>query len=164
MNIFYLSEDPTQCAIAHNDKHCVKMILEYAQLLSTAHYLLGSHDKENMYKPTHVNHPSAIWARASSGNYNWLFALFECLCGEYTYRYNKVHATSRLLPHLRILPSAIKTGEFFSPPQCMPEQYKNDDAVVAYKKYYIGEKAKMSTWKNRPIPQWFTSSLHAFSA
>ena len=40
MNIFYLDHDVTKCAEMHNDKHCVKMILEYAQLLSTAHRVL----------------------------------------------------------------------------------------------------------------------------
>ena len=37
MNIFYLNKDPKIAAMEHNDKHCVKMILEYAQMLSTAH-------------------------------------------------------------------------------------------------------------------------------
>jgi len=40
MNIFYLSHDPVQCAEWHVDKHCVKMILESAQLLSTAHRVI----------------------------------------------------------------------------------------------------------------------------
>ena len=40
MNIFYLHNDPKICAEMHNDKHCIKMILEYAQLLSTAHRVL----------------------------------------------------------------------------------------------------------------------------
>ena len=40
MNIFYLDKDPKVCAKMHVDKHCVKMIVEYAQLLSTAHRVL----------------------------------------------------------------------------------------------------------------------------
>jgi hypothetical protein len=40
MNIFYLDEDPKICAQYHCDKHVVKMIIEYAQLLSTAHRVL----------------------------------------------------------------------------------------------------------------------------
>lgn len=36
MNIFYLDENPEICARFHNDKHNVKMIVESAQLLSTA--------------------------------------------------------------------------------------------------------------------------------
>lgn len=40
MNLFYLHYDPQLAAISHCDKHVVKMIIEYAQLLSTAHRLL----------------------------------------------------------------------------------------------------------------------------
>ena len=37
MNIFYLDPNPRICAEMHLDKHVVKMIIEYAQLMSTAH-------------------------------------------------------------------------------------------------------------------------------
>ena len=40
MNIFYLHEDPQVSAKMHCDKHVVKMIIEYAQMLSTAHRML----------------------------------------------------------------------------------------------------------------------------
>ena len=44
MNIFYLDNDPVKCAEMHCDKHIVKMIIEYAQLMSTAHRMLdGKH-------------------------------------------------------------------------------------------------------------------------
>ena len=40
MNIFYIDENPVQAAEWMVDRHVVKMILESAQLLSTAHRLL----------------------------------------------------------------------------------------------------------------------------
>ena len=96
MNIFYLHNDPKTCAEMHVDKHCVKMILEYAQLLSTAHrvldgtlnvglsasgrkktsYVLMDQRESVLYSATHINHPSAIWVRQSDKNYDWLFSLF----------------------------------------------------------------------------------------
>ena len=42
MNVFYLDPDPVKCAKMHVDKHVVKMIVEYAQLLSTAHRMLDA--------------------------------------------------------------------------------------------------------------------------
>jgi hypothetical protein len=51
MNIFYLDPDPTICAQWHVDKHVVKMILEYAQLLSTAHRILDGVPVEVPYTP-----------------------------------------------------------------------------------------------------------------
>ncbi len=37
MNIFFLDRDPQVCAVYHNDKHVVKMIVESAQMLSACH-------------------------------------------------------------------------------------------------------------------------------
>ena len=55
MNIFYLSHDPEEAAQYQYNKHVVKMILESAQLLCTAHRELGNDDVP--YKSTHKNHP-----------------------------------------------------------------------------------------------------------
>lgn len=40
MNIFALDQDPKAAAQMHNDRHNVKMLLEYSQMLSTAHRVL----------------------------------------------------------------------------------------------------------------------------
>jgi len=47
MNIFYLNKDPKVCAEQHCDKHVVKMIVEYAQLLSTAHRVIDGEEYED---------------------------------------------------------------------------------------------------------------------
>ena len=57
MNIFYLHDDPIYCAQMHCDKHVVKMILEYAQLLSTAHHEIDGTPSIDCYKPTHKTIP-----------------------------------------------------------------------------------------------------------
>ena len=77
MNVFYLDHDTKICAEYHNDKHCVRMVLEYAQLLSTAHRIIDE-DTANkfVYKSTHKKHPSAIWVRQNKSNYDWLYKLF----------------------------------------------------------------------------------------
>ena len=85
MNIFMLDNDTKLAAQYHNDKHCVKMCLEYAQLLCTARHESG--DSTARYRPTHKNHPSAIWVRESLNNYVWLCQLGIDLCKEYTERY-----------------------------------------------------------------------------
>ena len=121
MNIFYLSEDPILCAKYHNDSHCVKMILEYAQLMCTAHRELdviskGSLMDVTLYKATHKNHPSAVWVRESRANYEFLHKLFSALCNEYTRRYGKIHLTERKLKKLLYWPPKnISDGEFTQP-------------------------------------------------
>lgn len=54
MNIFVLSTNPVECASFHNDKHVVKMIVEYAQLLSSVHRVYGY---DVGYKLTHKTIP-----------------------------------------------------------------------------------------------------------
>lgn len=40
----------------------------------------------------------------------------------------------------------------------MPDQYKvPDDAVKAYRDYYIGEKAGFAKWAYSSTPDWFTT-------
>jgi len=163
MNIFYLSSCPVDAASFHCDKHVVKMILEYAQLLSTAHHVLdGDEAPEGIYKKTHVNHPSAVWARQSSSNYAWLYDLFvECL-DEYERRYIREHATSRLKDTLLRLPKNIPLGGFTPPPQCMPDEYKCDDAVQAYRNYYNGDKASFAVWNYSATPTWYTGYARVY--
>jgi hypothetical protein len=176
MNIFYLDNNVKTCAEYHNDKHVVKMILEYAQLLSTAHrvldgneyidassgrrikrWRLGNESMENMlYKASHINHPSAIWVRQSNNNYNWLMCLFQDLLQEYTHRYGKIHATDRLVYWLRQPPANIPVGYFTQPTPAMPDEYKVPDSVQSYRNYYIGAKKTMAKWKNRSIPEWWS--------
>lgn len=157
MNIFYLSPDPAICAQYHVDKHAVKMILEYSQLLSTAHHVLDPDTDlaPYIYKPTHKNHPSAVWARASRQNYDWLYSLLQALSTEYTYRYNKTHATTRLFHYLQYAPINIPDQDFTEPTLAMPDIYKVEgDAIQSYHNYYNGDKQRMFAWKNRPVPHF----------
>ena len=51
MNVFFLDRNPKLAAEYHLDKHVVKMIQEYAQLLSTAHRLLDGEMKSAVLQP-----------------------------------------------------------------------------------------------------------------
>jgi hypothetical protein len=176
MNIFYLDKNPKTCAEMHVDKHCVKMILEYAQLLSTAHrvldgtisvglsasgrkktsYVINDARDGILYSATHINHPSAIWVRQSEQNYRWLFTLFCELLKEYTYRYGKLHACEKLVTTLGRPPKNIDMDkQFTEPTPAMPDHYKvAGDSIQSYKNYYLGDKTRMFSWKNRPTPSW----------
>ena len=80
MNIFYLDKNPYKAARYQYNKHVVKMILESAQMLCTAHHV-----------------------------------------------------------------------EFEQPPQCMPDEYKNECSIQAYWNYYIGEKHIVANLKKENI-------------
>ena len=164
MNIFYLDRDPKIAAQMMCDKHVVKMILESAQMLSTAHRVLDGDeyaDKVGLYKMAHKNHPSTIWVRLSNQHYWWLYAHMVALMEEYTYRYGKHHATERLKVPLSEYPKAISVGDFTNPPQCMPKACKGEDTVLAYQNYYIIEKSGFARWTKREIPTWFLGETGA---
>ena len=141
MNIFYLHRDPYKAAEVQYNKHVVKMILESAQILCTAHHHYGSGDNVP-YKKAHYNHPSTIWCRENDKHYRWLFNHMLALGSEYTKRYGKKHLSiDKCFGPLSFLPPNIPRGERFEqPPQCMPDEYKDECSIKAYWNYYIGEK------------------------
>lgn len=175
MNVFFLDKNPHDAARFHCDKHVVKMIVETAQLLSTAHRVLdgkqvsyisntdrkakrwqleGGLDQE-LYKATHANHPSAVWVRKNKATYEWTYHLFVNLLQEYNDRYKKIHSTARLMYSLGRYPKNMKNDTFVDPPLAMPDHCKVSDAVESYRNYYRIEKRKFATWKNGNIPEWF---------
>jgi len=175
MNIFELNKDPAICAEMHCDKHIVKMPIEYAQLLSTAHRVLDGteyigttktgrrakrwrldDDRENfLYKASHVKHPDGIWLRQTSGNYYKLFFLYMATLAEFKHRYGKIHGASKPSLFLQRAPMNIPEGPITELPQCMPDYCKGDNVIQAYHKYYINEKKSFATWKARPTPEWY---------
>lgn len=180
MNIFYLSNNASECAKMHCDKHTVKMIIEYAQLMSTAHRILdgqqyteiqngrrikrwrleSNRHESVLYKASHINHPSAIWTRSSHSNYKWLYELWRSLCEEYTHRYGKTHLTyQKLHVLLKLAPTNIPYIGFTEPPPAMPEYCKLNDVIESYRNYYIKEKKSFAAWTKRDIPQWFYAHI-----
>jgi hypothetical protein len=153
------------------------MILEYAQLLSTAHrcldgvsgtrlsksgrkqqhFVLDDDRNQIVYTATHINHPSAVWVRRTRDNYIWLSHLLIALCKEYTHRYGKVHKVERegLLHALMTPPNNIPVGNFTDPTPAMPDEYKASNSIQSYHNYYNGPKASFAKWTKRPTPSWF---------
>ena len=144
MNIFYLDADPVKAAKLQYNKHVVKMILESAQMLCTAHHIYGNEEQKlNVpYKEAHLNHPSTRWTRLCRANYRWLYLHMMALGDEYTKRYIKTHLTiHKCAKFLNIPPVYLPGGEFTEPPQAMPEEFKRDCAIHAYWLYYVYDKA-----------------------
>lgn len=156
MNIFILDNNPMIAAQYHCNKHVLKMIVESAQLLSTAHHIHSLNPNPQLYKQTHTNHPCAKWVRENNQNYQWTFQLFVELLKEYTFRYGKVHACSKLLSILDKTPDNIQYSDSISAfVQCMPDEYKHIDPVKGYRNYYRNDKVRFAKWTKRNIPDWF---------
>lgn len=127
MNIFALSFDQGECARRYCDIHVRKMLLETAQILSTAlrcaagietpiempngkvrkvRLLAGEEYKIidgklelgcSLYVQTHINHPCCVWARQSMSNFHWLWGLGMKLDEEYYTRFGKRHKSRQVL-------------------------------------------------------------------
>jgi hypothetical protein len=127
------------------------MILEHAQMMSTAVRLSGI---DAGYKIAYQNHPCTKWVRESLSNYNWLFDLTFYLNLQYRRRFKHSYSHKSFdivdnlpdpnIPDIGLTPFA----------QAMPEQYKNENAVIAYRRYYIFEKAHLHQWTDVEKPEW----------
>jgi len=146
MNIFILDRDPVLAAQMQCDKHVVKMVLESAQIMSTI--------KGGPYKPTHKNHPCVLWA-TNEDNYNWLSEHGLALCKEYTYRYGKRHKCQDVIESLA--PDYNYDDAINNFVQCMPDEYKCEDPVEAYRNYYRGAKSGFAVWTKREVPFWWST-------
>jgi hypothetical protein len=166
------------------DKHVVKMILESAQLLSTAHRVLDGEKQERqrlvpntlenpkyrkhtswilpdsrdytIYSATHINHPSAVWCRTSVQNYDWLVDHMFALMREYTHRYGKTHKCYGEISYmLQSPPKNLKDWDWTPMPSCMADEYIiSEDPIVNYRNYYRKGKQRMFSWKYRDAPEW----------
>ena len=156
MNIFYLHKDPYKAAELQYNKHVVKMILESAQMLCTAHHHHAERHEINAdyipYKKAHYNHPSTIWCRQNKNHYRWLYNHMIGLGQEYEDRYGKTHLSIiKCKDKLNLYPYNIPEGKFEQPPQCMPDEYKDECSIKAYWNYYIGEKGDICNIKKEKL-------------
>lgn len=187
MNLFYLDHDLDKCAEYHVDRHVGKMILEAAQLLTTALWVdkyigfvprkLTSEEtgvlnevKRNepsiddrvftRYLATHYSHPSAIWVRSSLENFYWTVNYANALNDEGMYRGYKYHASCAEVNRMPE-PTRLPQLGFTKPALAMPDELKSDDVVASYRKFYMLDKGPFASWKRRGKPDWWDDDLVA---
>jgi hypothetical protein len=153
MNIFILSEDPTEAAQLQCDKHVVKMVLETAQLLSTVKHQYG---EPAPYKATHANHPCTKWAAHSLENFQWLHAHGMALGDEYTYRYGKQHKSHTVIQGLQP-PVAMPSLGLTPFALAVPGELRSASAVTTYREYYRQHKISIAAWTKRVAPSFMAS-------
>lgn len=151
MNIFAVDPDPHVAAKMLCNKHVVKMVLESAQMLSTIN--------RGAYKRTHVNHPCTQWARRTRENYQWLADHAVALGAEYQHRYGKTHKSMRVIMDCY---APTRYNGFYMEgltpfEQCMIEDFKQADSVMAYQAYYNHKTMHMDArWSKRERPDFIT--------
>jgi hypothetical protein len=170
MNLFILSLIQREIAQYMMDKHVSKILLEAVQMLCSCKRILDPDDENvnsQIYKLAHKNHPVTIWCRKSKANFMWTLELIEELHNEWRFRYGhpetKFHKSYLMALILKEnMPADDKFEEEGLTPfaLAMPVEYKNDDAVEAYRNYYMSpEKQRIASWKKkRERPLWYRVS------
>ena len=186
MNIFYLDHDPTTAAKMSCDKHVCKMIIESAQMLSTAHRMIdgtlytgktktgrnikrwlhpNSNLEKTLYLACHTGHPSTVWVMKNAYNYMWLYKHMMALNDEYKKRYNhtKDHVAIQKLGEILSSPpkNALINKIATDPQPAMPDECKvPGDAVQSYRNYYVMKKRRFATWKApSTVPEWYAEAI-----
>jgi len=143
MNIFVLDNNPIKAAAAMDCVRVPKMVTESAQMMASALRRHGATDDMmpltkagKPYKGGYHHHPCTIWAGDSRANFKWLAHHAEALLDEYYHRFGKVHACHNPIYQMSSMSKMISEDDLTPFAQAMPDEYKDDDAVKAYRAYY----------------------------
>ena len=180
MNIFVLSFHPLHAAELHCDQHLSSQPKEATQMLSTCIRLWHEAHPDTeapqyyaevptvgIYKSTHASHPCTKWLRHSSANMRWFVSFTSGLFAEFAHRSGKLHGSQD--PFINCLTWIKNNGwpaedNYGSPhAQAMPDEYKTQNAVDAYRAYYRAEKSilkgKAVTYTKRDVPAFMRGVL-----
>lgn len=157
MNVFHLEFDPVKAARMHCDEHVRKMLIEYAQMMSTAHRITNPNHPhlDQLYAETHANHKSNVWLRESKGNYIWLYTLWAELANLFERHSGKHHKSfielRDILAHVPDLPDLGLTA--FR--QAMPTQFEHCNPIAAYREFYNYDKSVFAHFTINEKPFWY---------
>lgn len=172
MNIFALYPSPQESARAHCDQHLHKMILESAQLVSSALQLRGF-NLPGLYKLAYPKHPCTIWAARSNHNVRWICSLaFELdtmrqelsNCGNHSSAHILKLAEDFLEDQFPYTSPNLADVRTFAGPAHIKMQAV--DTEEKYRRYYrqkhlgwLRDKGTGMTWKGRQIPDFMTDLI-----
>lgn len=160
MNVFWLHENPRQCAAMHCDQHVIKMLSEYAQILGEALRINGR--DEEWLANGYENHPQTQWAAESYSNWTELYDLAEALWEEKLYRYGPPHKawTERLAPITEDMLSALPAnGSTPKPFTAGDLELSGVNIYTKYRWYYLTVKAPWARYTERKPPTWLEGSV-----
>ena len=110
------------------------------------------------YKGGYHHHPCTVWAGDSRANFKWLAQYARELLYEYAERFcvlnNKTHACYDPIYAMSGMTDMIPEGKLTPFAQAMPDEYRNDDVVKAYRRYYHSK--TFAKWeRGTPAPDWW---------
>jgi len=162
MNIFFTSDDPIECAQHLDDKRLNKMIIESAQMLSTA---IDRHGGIAPYRVAWKKHPCTIWTGDTNSNYEWHLELLLAMSNEYTHRYGKIHKTYTVtFDSLYNQRHLVEKGDLTPFPNCSLRK-DIENVIEAYRFGFLIKWSKdkiKPKWTKREKPEWFFNLAKAY--
>lgn len=168
MNIFFLDKNCVSAAHTLADIHVGsknrggKMIVESTQMLTNCYsldQLLYAPKTKNglVRKHSYYNHRCSKWVRNSIDNFEWLLGHALAMVQEKMYRGGNHHFCDTFLQWAKENVPNLPQNGFTKPALAMPDEYKNDDPVIAYRKYYNEYKRNTidMQWTRRKPPAWW---------
>ncbi len=109
----------------------------------------------HLYRPVRMNRAPVAWAQASKANYEWLCKLGRSLAKEFKCRYGRTHAVAAKIQWFVNYAPNLPNLSFSDPPQSMPDIYKGENTIEAYRKLYIYDKCRFAKWAHSETPDWY---------
>jgi hypothetical protein len=163
VNIFVLDPDPQKAALAHCDEHLHKMILESAQMLSTAAHIHFPHLAPYIYAPAYQTHPCTVWTCANFNHMVWLCSLADTLeCLRESKGCNRHSSMDVIKAIYDCLPGYAPVVQEFAEAMYPHIKIRQDlSTVQKYQLYYRKkhtqwalDKGRGMTYKDRPAPNF----------
>tara|TARA_A100001015_G_scaffold236570_1_gene268814 strand:+ start:743 stop:1264 length:522 start_codon:yes stop_codon:yes gene_type:complete len=161
MNIFAIEKtkdgqiDWAASAKSQDNYRVVKMILECCQMLCAVLNEQYGY-QASPYRTTHKNHPSTRWVAESSANFLALVNHCESMIEEYEERFDgRIHKCKAVLAECVSLfePARFPKQFLTRLPLAMPDEYKSDDIVESYRRFYASK--PRVRYPEEKIPEWF---------
>lgn len=170
MNIFILNPSPSISASYHCDQHIHKMILESAQMLSSACHTRGFSELfPYIYKPAYLGHPCTKWVAKSPDNMLWVCELAEALEFERQSSQHSatpiiklikdfIHETYPISTHLTPTPHVFAGPAFISLNNALSITEKYQWYYRFKHKSWV-DKGRAMTYKNRLVPEFMSELI-----
>lgn len=159
MNIFYIDEDPKIAASYLCDTSLRKMSLESSQMLCNAYpyiKLLSAPPTADGLTRVHSyqRHKCSTWVTSNLNHWLWLYEHGK----EMVRLYKEFRGATLYIQCFYdwAKPPNLPSRVFEPPPMAMPDEFKQENIVQAYRDYYCSKWYVKNDYKNRSEPQWLS--------
>ncbi len=173
MNIFVLDTNPIIAASYHCDQHLHKMVLESAQMLSTAAHSFFPHLKGHIYVPSYISHPCTKWVCSSLANMEWVCHLAnqlnEIRKAQGCNRHKSMDVIDAICDQFLLIDPENKMScpQSFAEAMFLHIKIRKDlSTVQKYQLYYqkkhaqwVLDKGAGMSYKNRSVPEFMQNLL-----